>query len=328
MIGNEEASGIVQANRLVPVLWVVVPCYNEQDVLPLTVQVLGEKLDQLISANKVSSESKICFVDDGSTDATWTMISQYANQIQGVKGLKLARNYGHQNALLAGLVECRKYADITISIDADLQDDIAVFDQMLEKYTEGCEIVYGVRSDRQTDSAAKRTTAQIFYKLLLALGVEIIFNHADYRLMSRHALNALAQYSEVNLFLRAIIPQIGLRTGVVYYQRLKRAAGVSKYPLSKMVKLALNGITSFSIRPIRLILSAGILFFLIGIVLVIYSIYVRLLSQPTSGWAFLSASLWTLGGIQMMSLGIIGEYIGKIYSETKRRPRYLVESYC
>ncbi len=307
------------------VLYIVIPCYNEEEVLPETSKQLKEKITTLIKGKKIAKESKILFVDDGSKDKTWKLIEELTKEDNIFAGVKLSRNKGHQNALLAGLMTAKEHADMAISMDADLQDDINVIDLMIDKYEDGNEIVYGVRGSRKKDSFFKRFTAQSFYKLMKILGVDIIYNHADCRLMSKRALECLSEFKEVNLFLRGIVPQIGLKNEIVYYDRNPRFAGKSKYPLKKMLSFAFDGITSFSIKPLRLILSLGVLILFISIIIMIYSLVVKILGSTVPGWTFITISIWFIGGLQMISIGIIGEYIGKIYSETKQRPRYLIE---
>lgn len=308
-------------------LYIVVPCYNEQEVLPETVSRLRKKLDTLTAAGAVSDESRIVFVNDGSKDRTWELITQYHHEDPHVQGIDLSRNRGHQNALLAGLMTVRDRADCVISMDADLQDDIDAVDAMLEKYEDGCDIVYGVRSSRKKDTAFKRMTAEGFYRLLRSFGVEVVFNHADYRLMSRRALEGLSEFREVNLFLRGIVPMVGYRHDCVYYERKERFAGESKYPLKKMLAFAFEGITSLSIKPIRMILTVGVLLFFISIAMLIYSLVQYCRGQVTPGWTSIMFSVWAIGGIQLIAIGIIGEYIGKVYLETKQRPRYLIREY-
>lgn len=307
------------------ILYLVIPCYNEEEVLEETSKRLKEKLESLIKSKKISKKSKILYVNDGSKDKTWKIIEELHKNDSLFEGVKLSRNKGHQNALFAGLMVAKEKADITISMDADLQDDIEVIDKMLNEYSLGREIVYGVRSSRKKDSWFKRTSAQLFYKLMRVCGVEIIYNHADCRLMSKKALDGLEQFTEVNLFLRGIVPLIGYSSSTVYYERNKRFAGESKYPLKKMISFALDGITSFSIKPLRIILSLGTIILFISIVIMIYSLVVKLLGDTVEGWAFLAISIWFIGGLQMISIGIIGEYIGKIYKETKKRPKYIIE---
>ncbi len=312
-------------NEIMPILYLVIPCYNEEEVLPETSRELKEKLTQLIKTNKISKNSKIMFVNDGSKDKTWDIIKDLTEKDKIFRGVKLSRNKGHQNALLAGLMTSIEYADITISMDADLQDDINVIDEMLEKYEEGYEVVYGVRSSRKKDTFFKRFTAESFYKLMKFLGVDIVYNHADCRLMSKKALAGLKEYQEVNLFLRGIVPQIGFKNTVVYYERQARFAGESKYPLKKMLSFAFDGITSFSIKPLRMILGLGFLILFVSIIIMIYSLVVKILGNTVPGWTFIVISIWFIGGLQMISIGVIGEYIGKVYYETKARPRYIIE---
>ena len=282
-------------------------------------------MDNLIKENKISKDSKVMFVNDGSKDKTWELIEEYHNEDPLFVGVKLSRNKGHQNALLAGLMTAKKYADITISMDADLQDDINVIDKMIEENNKGSEIVYGVRSSRKKDSWFKRFTAESFYKLMRVMGVEVVFNHADCRLMSKRALDELERFDEVNLFLRGIVPLIGFQTSVATYERKERAAGESKYPLKKMVSFAWDGITSFSVKPLKMITTLGFIMLFISIIMIIYTIVVKILGNTVDGWAFIMLSIWFIGGVQLVSVGLIGEYVGKIYSETKHRPRYIIE---
>ena len=307
-------------------LYIVVPCYKEEAVLPETSRRLREKLEALIKQGKIDRNSRILFVNDGSKDRTWPLIEQYHKEApEFFSGINLSRNRGHQNALLAGLSTAVTRADMVISMDADLQDDINAVDAMIDEYHNGYDIVYGVRSKRETDTFFKRFTAEGFYKIMQALGVDIVFNHADYRLMSRRALEGLMQFSEVNLFLRGIVPRIGFPSTTVTYARAERFAGESKYPLKKMIAFAADGITSFSVKPIRLVFFAGVFIFLCSLVMFIYAIITKAAGRSTSGWSSLMASIWMLGGIQLLGLGIVGEYIGKIYNETKRRPRFIIE---
>lgn len=306
-------------------VYFVIPCYNEEEVLPETVKRLTDKLEKLIHAGKVSTDSRMLFVDDGSKDETWSLIEGFSSKNRYATGLKLSRNRGHQNALLAGLMTARKYCDCAISLDADLQDDINVIDQFIDKYNDGCEIVYGVRSSREKDSAFKRGTAQGYYKFMKMLGVEIVYNHADYRLMGSRALEALSEYKEVNLFLRGIVPLIGFRSDYVYYERSERFAGESKYPLKKMIRFAVDGITSFSVKPLKIIFNIGIIVCLLSIIFFIYAIVSFAAGSSAAGWASTICSIWFLGGVQMLCIGIVGTYVGKIYSEVKQRPRYTVE---
>ncbi|MDP4153833.1 MAG: glycosyltransferase family 2 protein [Bacillota bacterium] len=300
------------------IIYFVIPCYNEEDVLPLTAEKLSYKMRLLIKNGLAKEESRILLVDDGSKDKTWQLIEELSNKDNIFTGLKLSHNKGHQNALLAGLMTAKEYADAVISMDADLQDDVGAVDAFLKAYYDGCDIVYGVRSSREKDSFFKRATALGFYQLMRAMGTEMVSDHADYRLMSKRALDCLAQYKEVNLFLRGIVPQIGLKYTYVYYERGKRAAGTSKYPLKKMFSFALDGITSFSVKPLRLITS-------LGLIVTCLSVVVFVAKLAAGFGADMASSLWTLGGIELLALGIVGEYIGKIYSEVKGRPRYLIE---
>ena len=307
-------------------LYIVVPCYNEEEVLFETSTRLKEKMRLLHEKNLIDDESRVMFVDDGSRDKTWEIISGLVKEDKLFSGVKLSKNQGHQNALLAGLMTAKQYADCVISMDADLQDDINAVDEFIEKYNQGNDVVYGVRSSRKKDSIFKRTTAQGFYKFMKLLGVDIVYNHADYRLMSKRALDALEEYSEANLFLRGIVPLIGFKWDVVEYERSERFAGESKYPLKKMLSFAFDGITSFSVRPIRIITSIGFLIFLASLISIIVLLLLKLVGTTVQGWTTLMASIWMIGGIQLLSLGVIGEYIGKIYKEVKRRPRYIIET--
>ena len=308
-------------------LFLVIPCYNEEEVLPQTAQTLRDKMRGLMADKRIGKESKIVFVNDGSKDRTWEMIEKLHKVDPLFRGISLSRNRGHQNALLAGLMTVKDECDAAISLDADLQDDVNAIDEMIEKYEAGYEIVYGVRSSRKKDSFFKRSTAQGFYRLMSLLGAETVYNHADFRLMSARALDALEEYKEVNLFLRGIVPMVGFQSACVYYERGERTAGESKYPLKKMLGLAFEGITSLSIKPIRLIAISGALIFLVSIVMLIYSLIRHLAGHTVSGWTSLAVSIWALGGIQLLSLGVIGEYVGKVYLETKQRPRYIIEQY-
>ena len=307
------------------ILYVVVPCYCEEEVLPETAKRLRAKLEQLISAHKISIQSRILFVNDGSKDHTWSIICRLHEDCPLFLGVNLTRNRGHQNALLAGLMTAKERADMVISMDADLQDDIDAVDDMVEKYLDGCDIVYGVRSSRKTDSFFKRVTAESFYRVMNALGAETVFNHADYRLMSKRALEGLSQFQEVNLFLRGIVPMIGYRTDTVEYERHERFAGKSKYPLKKMLSFALEGITSLSTKPLRMIAGLGLFVFVVSLVMLLYIAVRWATGHTVTGWASLSCSVWAIGGLILLSLGVIGEYIGKIYLETKARPRFLIE---
>lgn len=305
-----------------PILYIVIPCFNEEECLNETFSRLEKKMTSLIENNVIARGSKIVFVDDGSRDNTWKIICNFH---KNAIGLKLSRNRGHQNALLAGLLYAKDEADIAISMDADLQDDINAIDDFINKYNDGCEIVYGVRNSRKTDSTFKRNTALLFYKIMNWLGAETVYNSADYRLMSKRALEELSNYKEVNLFLRGIVPLLGFKTAEVGYARAERFAGKSKYPFKKMISFAWEGITSFSIKPIRMVLSMGVLVFVISLLVTVYSIIVKIAGYAVDGWTFIMCSLWLLGGIQMMSIGLVGEYIGKIYSEVKQRPRFIIE---
>lgn len=300
-----------------PVLYLVVPCYNEQEVLTDTAEKLAHKLTQLIDAGKISERSRIAFVNDGSSDRTWEIIRAYTERSALFSGINLAHNEGHQNALLAGLMTVLPYADVTISMDADLQDDINAVDAMLEKYAAGVNIVYGVRANRSSDTFFKRFTAESFYRAMRALGADIVFNHADFRLMDRRALTALAEYPEVNLFLRGIVPMIGLTHGVVYYARKERLAGVSKYPWRRMASFAWEGVTSLSARPIRLIAQMGMFISFISGLMLIWSIVRHFIGETVVGWTSLVVSLWFLGGLILLSVGVIGEYVAKIYLDRK-----------
>lgn len=309
------------------ILYLVIPCYNEEEVLPETAKQLKNKLEDLLQKGKISPQSRILFVNDGSKDHTWEIISALHRQNVIFSGLNLSKNRGHQNALLAGLMTVMDICDVTISLDADLQDDIDAIDEMLAQYQEGCEIVYGVRSKRDTDTFFKRFTAQTFYKFMKLLGVNTVYNHADYRLMSRKALKALSEFGEVNLFLRGIVPMVGYQTGTVSYERRERFAGESKYPLKKMLAFALEGITSLSIKPIRLITVLGLLISVVSILIGIYSLAQYFLGNTVTGWTSIVLSIWCVGGLILFSLGIVGEYIGKIYLETKHRPRFLIQEF-
>lgn len=308
-------------------IYFVIPCYNEQEVLPITAEQLRIKYDQLLQSGLIVENSRILLVDDGSKDRTWQIISQLHQKDSRFQGIKLSRNRGHQNALLAGLMTARSFCDAAISLDADLQDDINAMDAMLQKFQDGCDIVYGVRSDRETDTVFKRCTAQGYYKFMSGMGGELVYNHADYRLMSRRALDGLAEFGEVNLFLRGIVPMIGYRSDIVTYARKERPAGKSKYPLKKMLAFAWEGLTSLSIRPIRMITILGTLIFLVSIGMLIYSVIRHAMGATITGWTSLAVSIWAIGGLQLLAIGIIGEYIGKVYLETKSRPKYIIETY-
>lgn len=308
-------------------LYMVIPCYNEQEVLPETSKRLKEKLSTLVKAGKIDPESRIIFVNDGSKDRTWEIIRRLHEEDSVFGGVNLSRNRGHQNALLAGLMTVKDHADMAISMDADLQDDINAIDEMVEKYLNGTDIVYGVRSSRAKDTFFKKATAEGFYKLMNTMGVNTVFNHADYRLMSKRALEGLAEFREVNLFLRGIVPMIGYSTDVVYYERGERFAGESKYPLGKMLSFAIEGITSLSTKPIRMITFLGFFIFLVSIGILIYSLVRHFMGATIVGWTTLMVSVWAIGGLILLSLGVVGEYIGKIYLETKARPRFLIEEF-
>ena len=305
-------------------LYVVIPCYNEEEVLKETTKRLDIKLHDLIKAKKISSDSKVMYVNDGSKDKTWEIIKSISESNELFTGISLSRNRGHQNALLAGLMTAKEYADVVISMDADLQDDINAIDKMLDKYLDGCDVVYGVRSSRKKDSWFKKTTAECFYKFMKLMGVDVVYNHADYRLASKRVLLDLNGYKEVNLFLRGIFPLIGYKSDVVYYERAERFAGQSKYPLKKMLSFAWDGISSFSTKPLSLILDLGIIIMLISIIIMIYMIVGKIMGNTIEGWTSITISIWFIGGLQMVSIGIIGEYLGKIYMETKGRPRYFI----
>ena len=307
------------------IIWLVIPCYNEQEGLPETSRQLEEIMRGLIKKDKISDKSKIAFVNDGSKDNTWNIITDLHEKNPMFTGINLAHNKGHQNALLAGLMTAKDYADAAISLDADLQDDVGVIEQFIDKFNEGKDVVYGVRSTRATDTVFKRSTAHAFYKLMKVMGADTLQDHADYRLMSKRALEGLAKYKEVNLFLRGIVPMIGYETDVVYYERHERFAGESKYPLKKMLSFAVDGITSCSVKPIRMITSLGTLVFTVSIVMLIYFLIVWLLGHTVQGWTTIVISLWGIGGLILLSLGIIGEYVGKIYMEVKERPRFIIE---
>ena len=309
------------------ILYAVIPCYNEQEVLRETAKRLREKFSTLIAAEKISPQSRIVFVNDGSKDSTWQIIRELHGQDKIFSGINLSRNRGHQNALLAGLMTVKNCADMVISMDADLQDDINAIDEMIAKFAEGFDIVYGVRSKRETDTFFKRFTAESFYKLIKFLGGDIVNNHADYRLMSRRALDGLAEFGEVNLFLRGIVPMIGYPSAIVYYERAERFAGKSKYPLKKMLFFAFQGITSLTVEPIRMITTLGIAMSSISFLVILWTLYEYFFGYTVPGWSSMLASLWFIGGLILLSVGIVGEYVGKIYLETKRRPRFIVEEF-
>lgn len=307
------------------VLYVVVPCYQEEEVLPETIRRMGKLFETMTAKGQIAEQSRIVFVDDGSKDATWQLIDAAAKAGERFCGIKLARNVGHQNALLAGLMSVKDLCDCCISVDADLQDDITVMPEFLKEFARGCDVVYGVRSCRDTDSGFKRLSATAFYKMMKLFGADVIENHADYRLMSRKALQALSEFSEVNLFLRGVVRLVGFTSGQVYYERAKRVAGKSKYPFRRMLSFAFDGITSFSIKPIRLVWCLGLLTCLMAVLAAIYAFGAHFLGNSVTGWTSLMISIWFLGGVQLVSVGVIGEYIGKIYKEVKRRPRYIIE---
>ena len=307
-----------------PVLWIIVPCYNEEQVLPLTAPIFLKKINSLSETGKISRNSRVLFVNDGSKDKTWEIIRDLSQKDERYIGICQSRNRGHQNAVLAGLMEAKDRCDITISIDCDGQDDVNAMDEMVDKYLEGFEIVYGVRSKRQTDTWFKRATAEGFYKLMNAMGAEVVFNHADYRLISSRVLQQFADFEEVNIFLRGMVPLVGFPSTSVYYERSVRLAGESHYPLRKMIALAFNGITSLSIKPITMITGFGVGFSLIGLALMVWAVIEAILGKTVAGWASTICIICILGGIQLISLGIIGQYIGKTYLETKRRPRYSI----
>lgn len=307
-----------------PILYIVIPCYNEQEVLPKTAPMFLSKINELVSCGKISQDSKILFVNDGSKDKTWDIICNLSKENSTYMGISLSRNMGHQNALIAGLMEARGYCDITISIDCDGQDDINAMHQMVDLYLSGSDIVYGVRDNRKTDTPFKRHSAQAFYKILSFWGAEVVYNHADYRLLSKKVLNEFCNFKEVNLFLRGLIPLIGFKSSCVYYKRHERLAGKTHYPLRKMISLTIDGITSLSIKPIRIITTLGIIISFVSFLFLIWSIVCYFIGSVVQGWASIVSVVALLGGIQLISLGVIGEYIGKIYLETKARPRYII----
>lgn len=310
--------------RNLPKLCIVIPCYNEEEVLPITAPLFFKKILSLINLEKISTNSKILFIDDGSKDETWNLINEMAHQNKYYIGIRQSRNRGHQNAVLAGLMEAKENFDITISIDCDGQDDIDAMDKMVDAYLDGCEVVYGVRSSRITDTFFKRYTAESFYRLLNALGAEIVFNHADYRLISSKALHEFANFKEVNIFLRGMVPLVGFKSTSVYYDRKERVAGKSNYSLKKMISLAFDGITSLSVKPIRIITSLGIFVSFLSFLMIIWIIVSFFIGNTVQGWASTCALVSFIGGIQLVCTGVIGEYIGKIYLETKARPRYII----
>lgn len=308
-------------------LYVVVPCYNEEDVLPETAKQLLAKIENLSGSGKISTDSRIVFVDDGSDDRTWEIISMLHSENRFFRGIKLSRNRGHQNALLAGLFTVSSECDAVISLDADLQDDVNAIDEMIDKFNEGCDVVYGVRDSRETDTFFKKFTAEGFYKIIKCMGADIVFNHADYRLMSRRAIEGLLEFKEVNMFLRGIVPMIGYPSEKVYYKRRERFAGKSKYPLRKMIAFAWEGITSLSTKPIKLITILGLIIFIVSIIMLVYSLVRYFTGATETGWSSTFVSIWALGGLQLLAIGIIGEYIGKVYLESKERPKFIIEEY-
>ena len=308
-------------------LCILAPCYNEEEVLPDSAEKLYKKYQQLMDDGLITSDSRICFIDDGSKDKTWSIIKELCEKDDVFSGIKLSRNRGHQNALLCGLMTLKDYADAVVSIDADLQDDINAIDKMVIEYQKGADVVYGVRSKRTTDTFFKRFTAEGYYKILEKMGAKIIFNHADFRLMSKRALEAFAEFKEVNVFLRGIVPMVGFKSEIVTYERSERLAGESKYPLKKMLALAWEGITSLSIKPIRMILGLGFISLFISFAILIYALVSLICGAAVPGWTSLMVSIWALGGFQLLAMGVLGEYIGKIYLESKRRPRYIVEKF-
>ena len=309
-----------------PKLYIVIPCYNEQEVLPITAPMFLEKINSLAAAGKISGESRVLFVNDGSRDRTWEIICELAEQDEHYIGISQSRNRGHQNAVLAGLMEAKDLCDVTISIDCDGQDDINAMDAMIEEYINGCDVVYGVRSSRETDTFFKRATAQGFYKFLAVMGAEVVYNHADYRLISAKVLQELANFKEVNLFLRGLVPLVGFKSTSVSYSRAERIAGESHYPLSKMLALAIDGITSLSVRPLRLITGFGVFIAFVSFIGVIWAMVTALTGRAVAGWASMTCIVCFVSGVQLICLGIIGEYVGKIYMETKQRPRYIISS--
>ena len=307
-----------------PILYIIIPCYNEEEVLPITCEMFLEKLTSLIGKGKISDDSRILFVNDGSKDKTWDIICGLAERDVHFKGISQSRNRGHQNAVLAGLMDSIDKCDMTISIDCDGQDDINAMDDMVDAYLDGCDVVYGVRSKRDTDTFFKRVTAEGFYKFMSAMGVETVYNHADYRLLSNRVMKELSKYQEVNLFLRGLIPLVGFKSTSVYYERNERIAGTTHYPLKKMLNLAIDGITSLSVKPLRLIAYIGVIVAIISFIGVIWSVVMSLIGHTVAGWASMTSIICFIGGIQLVCLGVIGEYVGKIYMEVKHRPRYII----
>ncbi|MBC5581757.1 glycosyltransferase family 2 protein [Anaerofilum sp. BX8] len=310
-----------------PVLYIVIPCYNEQEVLPITSGLFLQKIRDLAAAGKISGDSRVLFVNDGSRDDTWQIIQRLAEEDEHFEGVSLSRNRGHQNALLGGLMTAKDRCDVTISIDCDGQDDIDAMDAMIDAYLDGCEVVYGVRSKRATDTFFKRFTAEGFYHLMNWLGAGIVFNHADYRLMSSRVLDEFANYKEVNIFLRGMVPLVGFKSTSVYYERAERIAGESHYPLKKMLALAFDGITSLSVKPIRMITGLGVVVSVLSFIGVLWAIIAALSGHAVAGWASTVCMVCFMGGVQLLCLGVIGEYIGKIYMETKARPRYIISEH-
>lgn len=308
-------------------LYLAIPCYNEQEVLRDSASKLITKYNDMMDKNIITRDSKIVFIDDGSMDKTWSIIQQLHQENDVFQGIKLSCNRGHQNALLCGLLTLKDKADAVISIDADLQDDINTFDDMIKKFEDGCDVVYGVRAKRDSDTFFKRFTAEAFYKILNKMGGKVIFNHADFRLMSKKALNAFSDFKETNIFLRGMVPQLGYKSAIVTYTRSERLLGESKYPLKKMIALAWEGITSMSIKPIRMISKLGAIVFAISIIMIIYSLISYVCGYTVSGWTSILCSIWAIGGLQLLAIGIIGEYLGKVYLETKQRPRYIIDEY-
>ena len=306
------------------ILYLVIPCYNEELVIEETTKRLKKKLNDLIQKKKISKDSKVMYVNDGSKDETWSLIKKISTNDNLFTGITLSRNRGHQNALLAGLMTAKKYADIIISMDADLQDDINAIDEMIEKNNGGCDIVYGVRSARKKDTFFKKVTAEGFYKFMRKMGVDIVYNHADYRLVTKRVLEEFSNFKEVNLFLRGMFPLVGFRSDIVYYERAERFAGESKYPLKKMLNFAWDGITSFSVKPIRLIVKLGIIILILSIIMTLYFIIRKISGSTVDSWMIIMCSVWFISGVQILSVGIVGEYIGKVYGETKARPRYII----
>ncbi|MCM3719355.1 glycosyltransferase [Fictibacillus phosphorivorans] len=309
-----------------PILTIVVPCYNEQEVLPITIDALDVLLKKMKTEELISDDSKLLLVDDGSKDETWSIIYKESLRNENVKGLKLAGNVGHQNALLAGLFTAKETSDCVLSIDADLQDDITVIPQFIEHFNKGCDIVYGVRKKRDCDTFFKRSSAEFFYKFMNRMGVNLVYNHADFRLMSKRALIELEKFEEVNMFLRGIVPLIGYKSSCVYYERKERPAGDTKYPLKKMLYFAFDGITSFSVTPIRFVLLTGLISFFVSLLFGVYFLALKFVGHTETGWTSLITSIWLIGGLQLIGIGLIGEYIGKIYKESKRRPKYIIDT--